>query len=167
MNSFENLVAALNLVNEDLLSSDEEIPFGEQEGYCLPPIKKVVYDEANGTAIHWMDGTNTHVRCGQGECFDRYGGFMAAVCKKLFGSTSAAKKVMNSHDAKLIAEARQKEIEKNRAEQHQREIRNVTREIKKEVRRQRIEKIAKLVLNGELNMDPENMLRLIESGDEP
>ena len=46
------------------------------------------------TIILWTDGTKTIVSCGEGESYDHYTGFCAAVTKKLFGSTSHAKKVL-------------------------------------------------------------------------
>ena len=77
--------------------------------YSLPEISQVIFNEASATTVLiWADGQKTVVRCGEGETFDRYTGFMAAICKRLFGGTTTAKKFMNSIDkqyqAKLKAE---------------------------------------------------------------
>ena len=44
--------------------------------------------------LQWADGTKTIVSCGAGDTYDYYAGFCAAVVKKLFGSTTHAKKVL-------------------------------------------------------------------------
>ena len=59
----------------------------------FPDIKWVIYSGPK-TIILWADGTKTIVSCGEGESYDHYTGFCAAVTKKLFGSTSHAKKVL-------------------------------------------------------------------------
>ncbi len=70
--------------------------------YLLPGIKSVIFNEEKGfTTILWNDDTSTVVHCGEGEKFERYEGFVMAVAKKLFGSTSAAKKIMDDNDAQL------------------------------------------------------------------
>ena len=51
----------------------------------LPQIKKVIYSGHN---------TKTIVSCGEADSYDYYSGFCAAVVKKLFGSTTHAKKVL-------------------------------------------------------------------------
>ena len=56
-------------------------------------MKRVIYNGPK-TIILWADGTKTIVSCGEDENYDYYTGFCAAVVKKLFGSTSHAKKVL-------------------------------------------------------------------------
>ena len=51
----------------------------------LPQIKKVIYS-----------GPKTIVSCGEADSYDYYSGFCAAVVKKLFGSTTHAKKVLGA-----------------------------------------------------------------------
>lgn len=91
----------------------------------VPLIRQVIFDEEKKTTVVlWCDDDKTVVRCGEGETWDRYTGFMAAVCKKLFGGTTTAKKLMNSLDkgyqAKLKAEAEAKEKAKRMAEEEER-----------------------------------------------
>ena len=59
----------------------------------LPKIKKVIYSGPK-TIILWADNTKTIVSCGEADAYDYYSGFCAAVVKKLFGSTTHAKKVL-------------------------------------------------------------------------
>lgn len=80
---------------------------GVPSKYQLPEIKEVIFND-DATIIVWADDKKTIVHCGEGETFDRYTGFMAAICKRMFGGTTTAKKFMNSIDkqyqAKLKAE---------------------------------------------------------------
>ena len=72
----------------------------------IPPIAKVAFDKDNETTvIVWADGSkNTVVKNTSGAPADRYAGFCAAVCKKLFGSTTNTIKVMDTYDVAKIAE---------------------------------------------------------------
>ena len=54
---------------------------------------KVIYN-GNKTIVLWDDGDKTIVSCGDDEEFDNYTGFLAALAKKLYGSTSRAKKMV-------------------------------------------------------------------------
>lgn len=68
---------------------DEEYPM-----WGIPDIRRVVFNNP-ATIIFWEDNTKTVVKCMEGEKFEKYAGFIAAVAKKLFGSTSRAKAIMN------------------------------------------------------------------------
>ena len=59
----------------------------------VPPVKKVIFSGPK-TIVLWADGTKTIVSCGEADSYDYYSGFCAAVVKKLFGSTTHAKKVL-------------------------------------------------------------------------
>lgn len=59
----------------------------------VPEIAEVMHKN-NATIVKWADGTKTYAVCGEGETYDPYTGFMAAVMKKLFGSTGAAKAML-------------------------------------------------------------------------
>ena len=79
----------------------------------IPNIKEVIFNEEGRTTIViWNDNSKTVVHCGEGERFDRYTGFMACVCKKMFGGTTTAKKLMNKLDKKYQAQLKaEKEAE--------------------------------------------------------
>ena len=59
---------------------------------AAPSVKRIVYHDP-ATIVFWQDGTKTVVKCMDGEPFEKYAGFCAALAKKVFGSTSKAKKV--------------------------------------------------------------------------
>ena len=89
---------------------EEEIPFcdnscmscfvpwefedSEPDMWGIPDVERVVFSDP-ATIVFWADRTKTVVKCMPGEKFERYAGFMAACMKKMFGSTSRAKKIMN------------------------------------------------------------------------
>lgn len=111
-------------VSQEIIQKPDEIKIKINVPYVLPRIDQVVFnEESSTTVVIWADGKKTIVHCGEGETFDRYTGFMAAVCKRLFGGTTTAKKLMNSLDkqyqAKLKAEAEAKEKAKRMAEQEE------------------------------------------------
>ena len=55
--------------------------------------KQIIYS-GNRTIVFWNDGDKTIVKCAEGQVFDEYNGFVAALAKKLYGSTSKVKKVI-------------------------------------------------------------------------
>ena len=142
--------APLNLVIKPITESESMFDRTFSKLRSIPEIKMVSY---NGTAttIHWVDGTKTSVRCGQGESFDKYTGFMAAVCKKLFGSTTAAKKIRSRVDVEsLKAAAVAEHAEKEAIAQQKREKREkaiVKRRAKELVIEMRAKKLANEMLN--------------------
>lgn len=60
----------------------------------IPDIRRVIFS-GPATIVFWEDNTKTIVKCMKGERFERYAGFAAACMKKMFGSTSRAKSIMN------------------------------------------------------------------------
>ena len=66
------------------------------KGVPIPQIKKIYFNNKH-TTIKWSDGVKTTVGCMEGQEFDEYGGFTAALAKRLFGSSSAAIRFMNEH----------------------------------------------------------------------
>ena len=67
--------------------------FAAQRNCSSPEPTKVLYS-GNRTIVFWNDGDKTIVKCAQGQVFDEYNGFVAALAKKLYGSTSKVKKVI-------------------------------------------------------------------------
>lgn len=59
----------------------------------IPKIKEVIYS-GDKTIVLWKDNTKTIVSCHEEDDYDEYAGFCAAVTKKVFGSTSQAKKTL-------------------------------------------------------------------------
>lgn len=56
-------------------------------------VKRVIFSGPK-TIVFWSDGAKTIASCGEGDTNDPYAGFCAAVTKRVFGSTSQAKKVL-------------------------------------------------------------------------
>lgn len=59
-------------------------------------IKKIIFSGPK-TIILWKDGTKTIVTCGEDDTYDPYVGFCVAVTKKMFGSTSKVKRILNRY----------------------------------------------------------------------
>lgn len=57
----------------------------------VPLVKRVIYS-GNKTIVIWGDDTKTIVGCSEGETYDEFDGFTAALAKKLYGSTCAVKR---------------------------------------------------------------------------
>lgn len=81
----------------------EDPDFEVDDEYCtdieppmwgIPDIRRVVFS-GPATIVFWEDNTKTVVKCMAGEKFEYYAGFAAACMKKMFGSTSRAKAIMN------------------------------------------------------------------------
>jgi len=73
--------------------------FDDDESLCwgVPDIENIIFNPP-ATIVFWTDGTKTVVKCMEGQPYERYAGFAAACMKKLFGSTSRAKAIMEECD---------------------------------------------------------------------
>lgn len=58
----------------------------------VPQVKKIIRSDA-ATVVLWEDGTRTVVKCKPDEPYDPYYGFCAALAKKVYGSSTKARKV--------------------------------------------------------------------------
>lgn len=116
---------------------------------AIPDIKKVAFDDANHkTTIVWGDGKHTTVTNTSGNPDDHYTGFCAAVCKKLFGSTSAVIKTMHTFDVDEVA--RKKKAERMAlAAKEDSSRKNIEELMKKERRRIFNDLVDKFILEEE------------------
>ena len=57
----------------------------------VPIVDRVIYSGSK-TIVLWKDGTKTIVGCSEGETYDEFDGFTAALAKKIYGSTCAVKR---------------------------------------------------------------------------
>ena len=89
--------------------------------------KSIKYDK-NYTTVTWNDGTKTTVRCSNEDDYSRYTGFCSALAKKIFGTSSQVRKIVETKDeeveiAKKKAERKEEEriaeISRKRKERHQ------------------------------------------------
>lgn len=71
----------------------------EEEPVCwgIPDVDRIIFNPP-ATIVFWSDGTKTVVKCIEGQPFEKYAGFCAACMKKMFGSTSRAKGIMEECD---------------------------------------------------------------------
>lgn len=71
----------------------------------IPQPKNIIYNNQT-TVVIWTDDTKTIVRCAEGQEFDEYTGFVAALAKKIFGSTPKVKKLID--EIKTVQQPKQK-----------------------------------------------------------
>lgn len=71
--------------------------YGDKHRSNKTDVKRIIHNDP-ATIVFWADGTKTVVKCMDGEKYDRYAGFCAALAKKVYGSTSQAKKIAKSKD---------------------------------------------------------------------
>lgn len=62
----------------------------------FPKVDKIIYS-GNKTIVLWKDKTKTIVSCAEGETYDEFDGFTAALAKKIYGSTCAVKREIRKH----------------------------------------------------------------------
>lgn len=65
---------------------------GRNNNKIFPPRK--IRKDGRVTVVFWKDGTTTAVRCGEGEKYDDYTAFCAAIAKRICGSNSAIKRML-------------------------------------------------------------------------
>lgn len=88
---------------EKLREISKPVPTFSPALWGIPPVKKnsfekpkrVIFSGGKTIAI-WPDDSKTMVSCSEDEWYDEYDGFCAVMVKKLFGSTTAAKKFLKS-----------------------------------------------------------------------
>lgn len=66
-------------------------------GRSIPQLPKRIIFSGPKTIVFWHDDTKTIVSCAEDEEYDPYNAFCAAVVKKMFGTTSAAKSFLHKH----------------------------------------------------------------------
>jgi hypothetical protein len=77
--------------------------------------ERVIYSGPK-TIVFWPDGTKTMVSLMEGQEYDEYGAFCAAVVKKMFGATHKAKKFLDT--VKVVQEPKaKKKADEETAEQ--------------------------------------------------
>lgn len=79
---------------DEYLKKDVQSTFEFYHQQCVTP-KKIIYNLDNlTTTVLWVDGTTTIVRCSQSDEFSEYGGFVAALAKKVYGGTGPINQVI-------------------------------------------------------------------------
>lgn len=91
------------------------------EYYVIPVVTKVVFNDST-TIVFFDDGTKTIAKLGKGETYDCYAGFMACICKKIFGGTSAAKKLMWKREAENLKKEEEERKAADKKKQKEEEL---------------------------------------------
>lgn len=95
---------------EVTLECSTELDSKEVKEYFTP--EKIIY---NGpcTIVFWSDGTKTIVRLAEGDIFNPYNAFNAALAKKIFGTNNEVKRIVETGEViKDKKEKKKKEPEK-------------------------------------------------------
>ena len=79
----------------------------EPDMWGIPDIARIVFS-GRATIVFWEDGTKTVVKCSENEEYERYAGFAAACMKKMFGSTTRAKAIMDECAVEQVVEKKKK-----------------------------------------------------------
>ena len=73
---------------------DQKYEFAQKQINSLLGVKRVVFNDP-ATIIFWADGEKTVVKCSEGETFNPYMGFCAAVAKRVYGNNSRVRKIVD------------------------------------------------------------------------
>lgn len=108
----ENDLAAINRMLKSTLNSKSENVFG------LYP-NRIYYYDNDYTTVLWDDGTKTTVKLSDDDIYDEYSAFCAALAKRIYGSNSRIKKIIQAQGRVPLSKEdkkRRKEERKMRAE---------------------------------------------------
>ena len=159
--SAAGLSATNKVTSEDLYAALIQRKKEEARKKEIPVVERILfYNNDRTTVVFWKDGTKTTVVCEEGREPDKYDGFIACLAKRIYGSTSQVKSVIEKHDEtakrekekenlKKLKEERQAEQERKRAIAH----RNA---VKKRMKELRVEQEAMNKLMPAAMLDEEN-----------
>ena len=86
-----------DLCMEECFDCELECEEEEPMMWGIPDVDRIIFNPP-ATIVFWEDGTKTVVKCIEGQPYEKYAGFAMACMKKMFGSTSRAKAIMNECD---------------------------------------------------------------------
>lgn len=78
--------------------------------------KHIYYYDNNYTTVLWDDGTKTTVKLSDGDIYDEYSAFCAALAKRIYGSNSRIKKIIKTQGRFLLSKEEKKARKKERKE---------------------------------------------------
>ena len=94
--TFVNFMRDKDLSDEQILAI-VKLVIGQSSspysGRWLAQPERVLFS-GDKTIVFWKDGSKTMVSCSEGQPFDEYTGFVAALAKKVYGSTSRVKRIL-------------------------------------------------------------------------
>ena len=77
-------------------------------------VKSIKFDK-KFTTVTWKDGTTTRVGCMLGDEYNKYEAFCAALAKRVYGSTSSVKHIVDTKDEQIEIDKQRKEREAQEA----------------------------------------------------
>lgn len=109
----------------------------ECENEALPEPEYILPDGLT-TVVKWTDGTKTVVRLSEGceDQYDIYMAYLAALGKKLYGSTAKLHRVVETHTVNYLNEQKRLEVEKRRKEAEELAKKRHRQKVKAEVKKQ-------------------------------
>ena len=136
MDAFRKMAEIFNKIKtEDIMhiQTQDEINKLVKEDICFPqPVN--MWDDGCCTTVEWEDGTKTTVRAEHPDRVTDFGGFTAALAKKLYGSTT---KVTQAYQ-KALENPKKKAKEKKAAREAEKKLKQQAREEKAKLQELRI-----------------------------
>lgn len=86
-----------DLCMEECFDCELECEEEEPMMWGVPDVDRIIFNPP-ATIVFWEDGTKTVVKCMEDQPYEKYAGFAMACMKKMFGSTSRAKAIMQECD---------------------------------------------------------------------
>lgn len=105
----ENDLAAINRTVKSSLNAKSENVFG------LYP-NRIYYYDNDYTTVLWNDGTRTTVKLSDDDIYDEYSAFCAALAKRIYGSNSRIKKIIQAQGRVPLSKEEKKARKKERKE---------------------------------------------------
>lgn len=68
----------------------DDMPFNDARRFTVDKI----YLNGSHTCVVWRDGTKTVVNCAEGDYYDEYAAFTAALAKRIYGNNTALKRML-------------------------------------------------------------------------
>lgn len=97
-----------DLCQEECFDCEFEFEEGDPMMWGIPDVDRIIFNPP-ATIVFWDDGTKTVVKCMEDQPYEKYAGFAMACMKKMFGSTSRAKAIMNECDTEPKTEPKKTE----------------------------------------------------------
>jgi len=120
------------MTNEDFLNLLKSTTYN-YDGFCTIPnynvfgltyskpqyaqktdVKSIKFDK-KFTTVTWKDGTTTRVGCMLEDEYNKYEAFCAALAKRIYGSTSSVKHIVDTKDEQIEIDKQRKEREAQEA----------------------------------------------------
>lgn len=148
-----NIVLSDDLYKQ-LFGEPENKEEEKKENMNYPTVKSIKYDNKY-TIVTWGDGTKTRVGCCYEDAYGKYNAFCSALAKKIFGTSSQVRKIVETKDEAIEIEKKRKEREERdrlaEVERKRRERRKIKHLAKKMLIEKKAKQLMKEMLEEETN----------------